>query len=119
MHAGHAGDAVRPRLIARGRSGETKAFKSKTQLQIHKLSAPVVMRGALGMPCESAALPQGTVVTWAYLLLNLVNLNIIHVFLQIKKRYGLPPGPMLRSLLRRELTLVQRNSVIYGFRFFQ
>ena len=35
---------------------------------------------------------------------------------QVSTKYGLPPGKMLRSNLRRELTLVRRNAFIYVFR---
>lgn len=38
---------------------------------------------------------------------------------QVKQKYGLPRQKALRATLRREILLIQRNSFIYVFRFFQ
>ncbi len=38
---------------------------------------------------------------------------------KVKHKYGLPLQKALRATLRREILLVQRNSFVYVFRFFQ
>lgn len=38
---------------------------------------------------------------------------------KVKNKYGLPLQKALRATLHREILLVQRNSFVYVFRFFQ